>query len=167
MREVTKDFRNQPAGFGVEHAGRLVGKNDGRITGQRSRHRHALLFPAAQIFRQMVHPFRQAHARQQIASFRASFLAADPFQVQCGLHVFPRGECGEQIESLKDVSNPIAAHARQARLRQRADLFIEDVDRSVVGRSRQPINISSVVFPLPEGPIRKMNFPASRSIDTS
>ena len=75
VREVAKDFGNQPAGFGVEHAGGLIGEDDGRIAGQRARHRHALLFAAAQVFRQVVHPLRQADARQQVASLRAPLLA--------------------------------------------------------------------------------------------
>src|SRR5688500_3800567 len=63
--DVEQQFDDLVSGSAVEISRRLVGEQDWRIVGERARNRHALLFPAGQLRRIVMAPFRETDFAQE------------------------------------------------------------------------------------------------------
>jgi hypothetical protein len=59
---------HQPCGFGVERAGRLIGKEHGRVLGQLPGKDNTLLLSAGQVAGDMHHPVREFHLVDEVGS---------------------------------------------------------------------------------------------------
>ena len=75
--------------------------------------------------------------------------------------VLHRGEPGEQVEVLEDVADGPAAQARLAVARQGRQGLAADITSPLVGSSRLPAMVSSVLLPEPLAPITATNEPTS------
>jgi hypothetical protein len=68
VMQLTKDFQHDLFVRFIEVARGLVGQDDFRLIDQRARDRHALLFAAGELRREMRHPLAQANAAQGLTS---------------------------------------------------------------------------------------------------
>ena len=64
-----------------------------------------------------------------------------------------RGQRVEQVVRLEDVAD-LPAHARRARARRAAQLLAEHAQAAVLRRAQRADQVSSVVLPEPDGPVR-------------
>jgi len=84
------------AGGTIEIAGRLIGQQDGRPTGERPGHGHALLLAAGQLDGVMSHAIGEPYGLEQLRGSLAG--APIPAQFQRDGDVFHRGQRRDQME---------------------------------------------------------------------
>ena len=87
---------------------------------------------------------------EEAMGFLLSLTAAETFEREAQLDVLADTERWEEIEALKDEADVLEAHRRQFFLTHCSDVLAFEM---------QPMMESSVVLPLPEGPMRSTTSP--------
>ena len=83
------------------------------------------------------------------------------------LDVLGHVEHGDEVEVLEDEADLLVAHLGQVVEVAVADVdAVEHVAAPAVARSRQPMMLSSVVLPEPDGPVTTVNSPRSTARST-
>ena len=136
------------------------------IAHDRARDRDALLLAARELAREVGEAVAEPHQLER--RLRARSLRSLPLiltQQQRQLDVLERGQHRNQVVELEDVADV----ARRASFASARPLSVRDVGladhrrRPTVGWSMPPIRLSSVVLPLPDGPISATKSPSSMS----
>ena len=126
--DVAHQIHDVPAVGAIEIAGRLVGQQDRRIVGQRSRERHALLLTARQLRRIVVSPAGQADLVEPGPGPGHGVRRAG------NLHrhrdVFERRQRRNEMKELEDEADLLAAQPGQTVLVEPRDVGAVDRDRS-------------------------------------
>src|SRR5580692_9561619 len=97
--------------------------------------------------------------REQFASFPVRPRTANAFQSQSHFHVLLRCKGGEEIEGLEDETDVAQPHTWQVALFQVRNLEARDLDTARTTPQNASMMESSVVLPLPDGPIRSSTSP--------
>ena len=96
----------------IEIAGRFVGHQQARRTGQRTRDRDALLLAARQFRRIVLHARSQADARQRFVDALLALGAVEAAIAQRNVDVVGDVQIGNQIEALEDETDLLVAQLR-------------------------------------------------------
>src|SRR5207342_3125161 len=86
----------------IEVAGRLVGEQQFRRTGQRACDRHALLLAAGQLGGVVLHARGQADAAERIVDAALAFGGVETAVAQRYVDVVEQVQIGNQVETLED-----------------------------------------------------------------
>src|SRR5262245_60075891 len=113
----------------VEVAGRLVGEEDRGFARERAGDRDALLLPAGELRRVVVHPVRHADALERVQRGLAAFVAAHALAVgERPLDVLQHGQVADQVEGLEDEADALVPHFGTRGAAERRDvLAVEQV----------------------------------------
>src|SRR5262249_37625521 len=114
------------AALRIESCGRLIGQNDTGITRKRPGDRDALLLAPAQVGRKCVVLVRQVYLVEQSLGPPPRFVAAQSLQQPDILDVFAGGQCGKQIEALKDEPDVRESNSRKVFFFQARHFFALD-----------------------------------------
>src|SRR5262249_35715821 len=109
---------------------------DGRLCGQRSRHRDALLLTAGKLSWSVAQAVPQPHQLQECLG-AVRWLAGMSANIQWNLDVFLRGERWNQIEGLIDHANLLIAYLGKLPLPHARDVYAVQQYLSA-GRAVQP-----------------------------
>ena len=144
----------------VQRGGRLVGQDDGRIADNGARNRDALLFAAAEFARIGLCLVGQTDLGQRLARLGPRGPGGLAAHIERQPHIVGRGQRRKQMIRLEHEADMLAPQLGQF-LRPRAGGRMLPRTRTVpaVGVSMQPRMDSSVVLPLPEGPISSVSSP--------
>ncbi len=155
------------AGGRVERAGRLVGQQQLRRVDQGPRDRDPLPLAAGQPRRVVVAVLVEAEPGEQLGGPRPRPPPGRAGQLGGQQHVVGDGEVVEQVEELEDDADVAGAEPGERALAERVDPLPATLTMPVVGLSRPAIRLSSVDFPLPEGPMMAATSPSATVMVTS
>ena len=163
--QLLHEIQDVLAGHRVEVRGRLVGEHDARARDQRARDGDALALAARQLAGPVAGVLAQPDPVQQRRhALRALGARQLALQQQRQLDVLEHAEHRHQVEALEDEADRVQAQGRSAaaptgwRVSLPSTSTVPDV-----GVSTQPIRLSSVVLPLPDGPAMAMKSPSTTS----
>ena len=158
--ELLEEREDLVAGARVEVAGRLVGEEERRLGDERARDGDALLLPAGELVRRVMHALGEADRASARMRALAPLAARDAAVDERQLHVLERGGARQQVEALEDEADEAVAHdgARVVRPRRRRRARRARSGRAS-GRSRQPRMFISVLLPEPLVPTMATNSP--------
>src|SRR5712692_6379668 len=109
-------FPQQPhyrfAVLGIEVSRRLIGQQDGRLARQRPRHGHALLLPAGELGRVVLHAMRHAYFFERLLNPLLALAGGHTSVSERQLHILVNRKIADQIEGLKDKTDLAVADAR-------------------------------------------------------
>src|SRR5579875_493690 len=135
--KLPEQIHHRLAVLRVQVSGGLVGKQNGRLSDQRTRHGHTLLLTAGKLGRIMFHAVGHAdafkHLLHALLALRGSHAAVGERQ----LDVFKNREVANQIKRLKNKTNFTIADARAVRQRKICNRMIIERVIAVGGRVEQ------------------------------
>ncbi len=145
----------------VESRSRLVGEDDRGFGGDGTGNGHTLLLTAREVARVIVKALAEPHFTQHFLGAARGLIALAADDVEGDANVLERSQRREQIVGLEDEAYVLAAHFREFFRREAARRL--SLDENVArGRRENTASIeSSVVLPLPEGPMRSVNSPGT------
>ena len=160
--EPRQDVEHRVGAGPVEVAGRLVGEDHRRVGRHRARDRDALLLPARELLRPVVHAVLESPTISSAysACSRRSLLR-ERRQEQRQLDVLERRQHRDQVERLEDEADVARAPGREVVVATYA--LISSPPTTIVpasARSSPPSRFRIVDLPEPDGPISARNSPA-------
>jgi hypothetical protein len=157
--ERLEQIQNLIPGLAVQVARRLVAQQHGRVGDNRAGDAHPLLFAAGQRAGIMFGAVGQAdHGQRRLHVFLALRLG-QVRQQQRQFHVSFRVQHRHQVVKLKNEADVPRAPMGQLPVGKLVNALAADLTVPLVGRSRPPIKLSSVLLPDPDGPISARNSP--------
>jgi len=109
-----EEFQDAGGVVGIEVAGGLVGKQQGRSVDQSAGHGGALHFAAAHLVRESVGAWSESDEVEHVRGTGAGLPGPVAAQEQGQLDVFQCGHGGKEIEKLEDNAEALAAVVRKA-----------------------------------------------------
>ena len=126
--EGLQQFDDPLAGRAVEVAGGLVGEENAGLVHEGAGQRHALLLAARKLLRKMVRAIAQPHTGKQVAGAAGGLLGGHRTgELERHLHVFERGQRGNQLEALEHEADLFATQLS-------ATIFVETSEFFAVER---------------------------------
>jgi hypothetical protein len=130
MGELAQELKHGAAGVRIERSSRLVGQQNLRVTGERTRQGDPLLLTSTEIGRICGAFVGQVHSLEEFTCFIACETATDPLQFKGYFHVLFRSERGEEIERLKNEAHMAQTHAGQLALTEMRDFGAGNLNAS-------------------------------------
>ncbi len=128
--EAVEQLDHRRPGLGVEVAGRLVGEDQGRALGERTRDRHPLTLTARQRARAVVEPMSEADALQRLARDPAPRPQRHAGVEHPGGDVVDGAERVLQMERLEHEPDAVRSQAGERPIARAADIEPGDPHRS-------------------------------------
>src|SRR5581483_74531 len=145
----------------VQGAGRLVGEHEARLVGGGPRDGDTLPLAARQSGGWEVDPLQQADLLEQLARALVPLVGVDAERLERHGDVLDSGEHRDQVEPLENEAERLEPQACPFPVGQRPQVPTVEQHLALVGRSRQPMIWSRVVFPEPDGPVIAMKSPSA------
>ena len=113
MGEIAEQLHDAPATRRIQTGCGFVGEDDLGIAHKRSGNCHALLLSTAELGRISVTFRKHSNPIQDLACTSSRLPASNALEIEHQLDIFLYGQCGEEIESLKDETNVVETNSRQ------------------------------------------------------
>ena len=113
VSDFGEEFHDLPTSLAVEGGGWLVGEDEAGIVGKGTCHSDALLLAAGEGDGQVVGALGDAEVVEQLHGTLTRGLGRGVVDFEGDLHVFQRGEEGDQIRFLKHKAEVLAAEGTQ------------------------------------------------------
>ena len=166
--QAAKQIEDGRAGFGIEISRRFIRQQQRGTICQRAGDGDALFFAAGQVRWVCGASFARGRRIRAGSSARARRACSGIFrQHQRRFHVFHRGQRRQQIETLEDEADALAAMTHKLRFGGRPSDKPSTRISPPLGRSRPPMRFSNVDLPEPEGPTNAVNSPRGTVRSTS
>ena len=131
--QLLDERQNGRARFAVELAGGLVGDDEVGLVGKGASDGNALHFSTGELMWAVFQAMAKADTLQEIARSLTSFAPRELVFDHRQLHVFERGQHGQEIEALEHETDPLQAQLRAPSLIHRGHIFAEHVQRAAGG----------------------------------